>query len=29
MHLYLIRHGIAIDREDPNCPPDTERPLTP
>jgi len=29
MHLYLIRHGIALDREDPNCPPDTERPLTP
>jgi len=29
MHLYLIRHGIAVDREEPNCPPDTERPLTP
>jgi phosphohistidine phosphatase len=29
MRLYLIRHGIAVDREDPNCPPDTERPLTP
>jgi phosphohistidine phosphatase len=29
MHVYLIRHGIAVDREDPNCPPDTERPLTP
>ncbi len=29
MHLYLIRHGIAVDREDPNCPPDTQRPLTP
>ena len=29
MHLYLVRHGIAMDREDPNCPPDTERPLTP
>jgi phosphohistidine phosphatase len=28
-HLYLIRHGIAVDRDDPNCPPDTERPLTP
>jgi hypothetical protein len=26
--LYLVRHGIAMDREDPNCPPDTERPLT-
>jgi len=29
MQVYLIRHGIAVDREDPNCPPDTERPLTP
>jgi phosphohistidine phosphatase len=29
MDLYLIRHGIAIDRDDPKCPPDTERPLTP
>ena len=29
MHLYLVRHGIAMDREDPKCPPDTERPLTP
>jgi len=29
MHLYLIRHGIAVDRDDPDCPPDTERPLTP
>src|SRR5450759_1558890 len=29
MHLYLVRHGIAMGREDPNCPPDTERPLTP
>ena len=29
MQLYLIRHGIAVDRDDPNCPPDTERPLTP
>jgi phosphohistidine phosphatase len=29
MLLYLIRHGIAIDREAPNSPPDTERPLTP
>jgi phosphohistidine phosphatase len=29
MLLYLIRHGIAVDREDPNCPPDTDRPLTP
>jgi len=29
MLVYLIRHGIAVDREDPNCPPDTERHLTP
>lgn len=29
MQLYLIRHGIAVDRDDPRCPPDTERPLTP
>src|ERR1700684_3513817 len=29
LNVYLIRHGIAVDREDPNCPPDTERPLTP
>jgi phosphohistidine phosphatase len=29
MTLYLVRHGIAVDREDPKCPPDTERPLTP
>lgn len=29
MQVYLIRHGIAVDREAPNCPPDTQRPLTP
>jgi len=29
MRLYLMRHGIAIDREDPDCPPDAERYLTP
>jgi phosphohistidine phosphatase len=29
MLIYLVRHGIAMDREDPKCPPDTERPLTP
>ena len=29
MHVYLVRHGIAMDREDPKCPTDTERPLTP
>ena len=28
MLLYLLRHGIAIDREDPECPPDAERSLT-
>jgi phosphohistidine phosphatase len=29
MRLYLMRHGIAIDREDPDCPADPERYLTP
>jgi phosphohistidine phosphatase len=28
MIVYLVRHGIAVDREDPDCPPDAERPLT-
>jgi phosphohistidine phosphatase len=28
MQLYIVRHGIAIDREDPKCPPDPERHLT-
>jgi phosphohistidine phosphatase len=28
MRLYLMRHGIAIDREDPKCPPEPERMLT-
>ena len=28
MWIYLFRHGIAWDREDPLCPPDIERPLT-
>ena len=28
MILYLVRHGIAIEREDANCPPETERYLT-
>ncbi len=28
MLLCLMRHGIAIDREDPACPPDPERHLT-
>jgi len=25
MQLYLVRHGIAIDREDPKCPAEAER----
>lgn len=29
MHVVLLRHGIAVDRDDPACPPDDERPLTP
>lgn len=29
MRLFIIRHGIAIDREDPKCPSDPERYLTP
>lgn len=28
MQLYIVRHGIAIDREDPQCPADPERFLT-
>jgi phosphohistidine phosphatase len=28
MILYIVRHGIAVDRADPKCPPDPERPLT-
>jgi phosphohistidine phosphatase len=28
MELYIVRHGIAIDRENPKCPPDPERFLT-
>ena len=28
MQLYIVRHGIAIDRQDPKCPPDPERFLT-
>ena len=28
MQLYIVRHGIAIDREDAQCPPDPERFLT-
>jgi len=28
MLLHLIRHGIAVDRADPECPTDSQRPLT-
>jgi phosphohistidine phosphatase len=28
MILYIVRHGIAVDRSEPKCPPDPERPLT-
>ena len=28
MQIYVVRHGIAIDREDPKCPQDPERYLT-
>jgi phosphohistidine phosphatase len=28
MILYIVRHGIAVDRADPKSPPDAERPLT-
>ncbi len=28
MQLYIVRHGIAIDRDDPKCPPDPDRYLT-
>src|SRR3984893_7264005 len=28
MHLYIVRHGIAIDRDDPKCPSEAERYLT-
>lgn len=28
MQVYIVRHGIAIDREDPKCPPDPDRYLT-
>jgi phosphohistidine phosphatase len=29
MLVYLMRHGIAIDHDDPECPPEPERHLTP
>jgi phosphohistidine phosphatase len=29
MRLYLMRHGLAIDRDDPECPPEAERYLLP
>jgi len=28
MRVYLMRHGPAVDRNDPDCPPDPDRPLT-
>ena len=28
MQLFIVRHGLAIDREDPKCPPDPDRYLT-
>ncbi len=28
MRLFIVRHGIAIDREDPKCPAEAERYLT-
>lgn len=28
MELYIVRHGLAVDREDPKCPADPERFLT-
>jgi phosphohistidine phosphatase len=28
MQIYVVRHGIAIDREDAKCPPEAERYLT-
>ena len=28
MKLYVLRHGIAFNRTDPQCPPDPDRPLT-
>lgn len=28
MQIYVVRHGIAIDREDPKCPSEPERYLT-
>ena len=29
MRIYLMRHGLAIDRDDPDCPAEAERYLTP
>jgi len=29
MRLYLVRHGLAVDRTDPKCPSEAERHLTP
>ena len=29
MDLYVLRHGVAVDRGSPDCPSDYDRPLTP
>lgn len=29
MRIYLMRHGLAIERDDPDCPAEAERYLTP
>lgn len=29
MRLYIVRHGVAVSREDPACPAEPDRPLTP
>jgi phosphohistidine phosphatase len=28
MRIYVVRHGMAIERDDPKCPPEAERYLT-
>src|SRR5271157_5714382 len=28
MILFIVRHGVAMDRSDPKCPPEPARPLT-
>ena len=29
MRLYLMRHGVSVERDDPDCPSESERYLTP